>query len=137
MSNYVSPKISIKFSNPIEEGNILTKKFYELSGKCKKLENDLKPTLQKYKLSMFENIIRQKDFKETLGIVEQLNYATDDVLGVLFEYVKSTQKDYKRESLRDAMTYINRYKSSDTKTSNLIARLDREARKRLNANTKK
>ena len=85
--------LTLKFF--LEDSNILSKKFYELSGKWKELENDSKPAFRKYKLQMFEQMIRTRDFKETFDIVQKLDYATDDVLKVLFEYVKSTQKDYK------------------------------------------
>ena len=100
--------------------------FYSLSSYWKKLEGDSKSAFEKWELDRFENEIKFRDFIKTLNIFEEIEYASDDLVKALYEYVKSA----KESVVNDAIDVINSYHVGKIDPTSIVARLERETRKR-------
>ena len=104
--------------------------FFSLSAYWKKLEGDSKPAFEKCELDRFDNEIKFREFLKTLHIFEELEYASDDLLKALYDYVKSS----KESVTNDAIDVINSYHVGKIDPTSIVARLERETRKRAKAN---
>jgi len=82
--------------------------------------------LKDLKLESFKQSIKQRDFNNTLTVMEKLDFASTNSFSIMYDYMEKERQ----ESIEGQLSIVKDYNSGKGDPSRAVARIERASKKR-------